>query len=110
MERAGFQKSLPPPGFGCVSRGLTDGGDTEGGLSLLAAFGVSCTGVVNLGAGQGKGQLPALGISCHGPGSKENDQRHRRYHDYKEDERRRGVAYQGQLPTSTSTGKTMLLP
>ena len=110
MQGAGLEESLAPPGIGGPIRGLADGSDAEGGLSSLAAFSVLRTRTADLCAGQAKGQLPALGVSRHGPGSEEDNQRHRHQDDDQEDEWRWRVSDQCQLPTSTSKGKTMLLP
>ena len=109
MERAGFEETLAPPSVGGAALGLSDGTHAKGGASC-AAFVASSIGAFRGRPGYSKGQLPALGIGCHGPGSEEYNQRHR-HNDYqKEDERRRSIPNQSQLRTSTSKGKTILLP
>ena len=110
MQRAGFEESLPPPGFGSASRGLADGSRAEGGLGLLAALGTVQARVFQSGASEAEVQLPALFTGGNGPGPEEYDQHHRESYYHSENEWRRHVAYEGQLPTSTSKGKTMLLP
>ena len=110
MQRAGFEESLPPPGFGSASRGLADRSRAEGGLGLLAALGAIQAWVFKGGAGEAEVQLPAILTGGYGPGTEEYDQHHRHRHHDHEDEWRWHVAYEGQLPTSTSKGNTMLLP
>ena len=113
MQWAGLEEGLAPPLVGGTLGGLADGGNAESGAPLLAALGGSAScGPGRLGADRGdaEGQSPALGVGGNGPCSEEDDQRQGRDYDRREDEWRRHVPYKGQLPTSTSKGKTMLLP